>query len=57
MAELGSALVLTDEDLDRLAEITEEDVVQTNISWTSFASRWAKNLLLAEGPYGTKGEE
>ena len=57
MAELGSALVLTDEDLDRLAEIKEEDVINTNIAWTSFASRWAKNLLLAEGPYGTKGEE
>ena len=57
MAELGPALVLTDEDLDRLAEITEEDVIHANISWVALSSRWAKNLLLAEGPFRTKGEE
>jgi hypothetical protein len=48
MAQDLTPLPLTDEDLDRLSEITEQDIVIAN----SFARRWLdplyKNLLLAE---------
>jgi hypothetical protein len=52
MAELGKALALTDEDLDRLAEVTEEDILKTNNRWVQVSSRWAKNLLVAESAGG-----
>jgi len=48
MAELGKALALTDEDLDKLAEVTEEDILETNNRWVQVSSRWAKNLLVAK---------
>lgn len=44
----GKALHLTDEELTRLAEITDEDIARTNERWQKYANRWARNLLLAE---------
>ena len=45
---LGPALNLSDEELDRLAEITQLDIMLVNAKWVEIAPSWAKNLLLAE---------
>ncbi|KKM97689.1 hypothetical protein LCGC14_1165490 [marine sediment metagenome] len=41
-------LPLTDEDLDRLAEITERDIIQAQSFATKHLDPKYKNLLLAE---------
>ena len=41
-------LRLTDEDLDRLAEITERDIIQAQSFATKHLDPKYKNLLLAE---------
>lgn len=46
--DVGPALNLTDEQLDQLAEITEEDILETNRLWSASVPQWAVNLLLAE---------
>jgi hypothetical protein len=47
MADL-TPLALSDEDLDRLAEITEQDIVMANQFITRALDPRYKNLLLAE---------
>lgn len=47
MADL-TPLPLTDEDLDRLAEITEQDIVVANSFITKHLDPRYKNLLLTE---------
>lgn len=42
------ALKLTDDDLDRLAEITESDILKTQQAWEKSVKPKHKNLLLAE---------
>lgn len=46
---LGGALSLSDQKLDELSEITDEDLDQATIAWMREAPRWAQNLLLADG--------
>lgn len=55
MAELKS-LVLTNEDLDQLSEITNQDLVNANIAWVQQSPRWAKNLLIADQSEEPEGE-
>jgi len=52
MAQHGPALDLTDEDLERLAEITEQDILTTQQRWARLTDQWATNLLLAESTGG-----
>lgn len=46
----GKPLDLTDAELDRLAEVTDEDIERTFEKWQKYAPRWARNILVAE-PY------
>ena len=48
MAKLGPALKLTNDELDELAIITEEDVERTTERWILTVASWARNILLAE---------
>lgn len=48
MAKLGKPLNLTNDELDQLAEITEEDIQRANERWQKTVRAWARNLLLAE---------
>ena len=54
MPKLGPALVLTDEELEELAEIDDEDILRVNAKWRKWVDRWAANLLLASQPESTK---
>ena len=44
---LGKTLELTEEEIEFFAEVTEEDIIQTQNAWRLTVSMWAKNLLLA----------
>lgn len=46
--KVGKALPLTDKELDKLAEITEEDIERTNKRWAALAPKAFANILLAE---------
>ena len=48
MAKLGKSLNLTNKQLDKLAEITEEDIARVNEKWTKAVPSIIKNLLNAE---------
>jgi hypothetical protein len=50
--QLGQPLDLSDEDLDRMSEITETDILKTEQAWERAVPAWAKNLLLAESQGG-----
>lgn len=56
MAELV-ALNLSDEDLERLSEVTEQDIVIAQGSITKALDRKFKNLLLAKDSELVKLEE
>lgn len=45
---MGPSLNLSDEELDRLAEITEADIIATQREWERAVERWAVNLLLVK---------
>ena len=45
---LGAPLPLTDHDLDRLAEITEDDIQRAKALWRRTAPPEFRNLLEAE---------
>lgn len=47
MPKTGPALKLTNDELDKLAEITEEDVELVNKEWKRAVPAWARNLLVA----------
>ena len=48
MADLGKPLVFTNQELEELAEITEEDILRTNEKWRKWTKPWARNLLTTE---------
>ena len=48
MAKLGPPLNLTNDQLDELAEITEEDILRVNEKWQKTVSSVIRNLLVAE---------
>lgn len=45
---LGRPLQLSDDDLDKLAEITEADALRTEAKWEELVSKKFVNLLLAD---------
>jgi len=47
MAKLGPPLKLTNSQLDKLAEITDEDIDRVNEKWQAIVPSIIKNLLLA----------
>ena len=48
MAKLGPPLNLTNDQLDELAEITEEDILRVNEKWQKTVPSVIRNLLVAE---------